>query len=154
MAHGLHSLSGGDFDCQFICIEMFVFDATRVEVMEVNIRISANQLPAFHHVMDGGCPLMAQVQMQGPAPALTPPVPNGKFGICLYRQALDSAGPLKQASKETHGFEAEYYRRTQTVAHVYGYGASPKEARAAAESLYAEALADSTVEAAAPAGGA
>jgi len=154
VAHGLHSLSEGDFDCQFICIEMFVFDASRVEVMEVNIRISANQLPAFHHIMDGGCPLVAQVQMQGPTPTLKPPVPNGKFGICLYRQAVDSAGPLKQASKEADGFEAEYYRRNQALAHVYAYGASAKEARDAAESFYAKLLEDSVVGVAAPALGA
>mmetsp|Transcript_30907 Transcript_30907/g.57876 ORF Transcript_30907/g.57876 Transcript_30907/m.57876 type:complete len:458 (+) Transcript_30907:58-1431(+) len=138
VAHGLHSLSDGDFDCQFICIEMFVFDSTRVEVMEVNIRISANQLPVFHRVMDGGCPLLAQVQMQSPNPTVKAPVPNGLFAICLYRPALETAGPLRQSSKERHGFEATYYRRIKTLAHVYGYGATPQEARHAAEHLYAE----------------
>jgi len=154
VARGLHSLSGGDFDRQFICIEMFVYDATHVEVMEVNIRISANQLPCFHRVMDGGCPLLAQAQMQGPTPMLKAPVPNGTFGICLYRETLESAGPFRQTSKEKHGFEATYYRRMKTVAHVYGYGTSPADARGAAERLYAELQGEAMADAIAPALGA
>ena len=57
---GLKELTNGDFNNQFVCIEMFIFSDTHVEVMEVNIRVSANQLPAFHRVSDGGCPFAAQ----------------------------------------------------------------------------------------------
>jgi len=136
VVHGLNRLTKGDFDCQFVCIEMFVFDSSRVEVMEVNIRVSANQFPCFNRVLDGGCPVMAQVKMQGSEPALKSPVHNGKYGIALYRNALDVAGPLRQTT-EKDDFDATYYRRNTSLAHIYGYGASPEEAREAAERLYA-----------------
>lgn len=140
VCHGLHRLSDGDFNCQFVCVEMFVFDSTRVEVMEVNIRISANQLPTFHKVLDGGCPWAAQVLMQGPNPsALARPTPNGTFACCLYRATVSDAA--LQATDPIHDdFEAMYYRRNSAVAHVYGYGTSPGEARNAAEQIYARVV--------------
>merc|ERR1712046_129913 len=95
--------------------------------------------------MDGGCPIMAQVKMQSNSPELQAPIENGKFGIALYRDAIECVGPLRQTSMKERGFEAVYYRRMQTLAHVYGYGDSPAEARQAAERLYSELQAEAVV---------
>jgi hypothetical protein len=141
---GLHRLSDGDFDCQFVCVEMFVFDSSRVEVMEVNIRASANQLPTFHKVMDGGCPFAAHVIMQGPNPeSLVRPTSNGTFACTLYRDTLTHVPSGTATDPQKDDFEAIYYCRNSVNAQVYGYGNSPAEARSAAETLYARCVAAS-----------
>lgn len=133
---GLQELTDGDFDRQFVCIEMFVFDETQVEVMEVNIRISANQLPLFHRVLENGCPFNAMTMMQ--QEGRVPPQPRtiGKVGICLYRQAVPGVADFVPALPGSEG-DAMYYARTEKLAHVYACGDSGVEARTAAERLYA-----------------
>lgn len=138
IASGLHNICEGSFNRQFICIEMFVFPCGRVEAMEVNIRISANQLPTFHRVLVNGCPFQAQRKMQEEVrPKLTTPKESGVFACTLYRPTIKSVGACHKRSEP----EAIYYQRNETNAHVYGYGASPEAARRSAESLYDELVA-------------
>jgi hypothetical protein len=129
VARSLHGRFG--LDNQFICVEMFVFDADRVEVMEVNGRISANQMPAFARCFDDGDPLDAMIALQT---GKQPPRPraNGLYGVTLYRPTIaDAPEVLINADGDLI-----YYRRQARDCHLYSFAGDSETARSAGIAWY------------------
>lgn len=120
-------------DNQFIDVELFVFPGGRIEVMEINTRITANTQPNFSWVLDNGDVCNAMIALQTGQP-LMQPVHNGKHSVALYRDTieLNEREPLLINADAT----AFYYRKTSEAAHVYAVGDTHQQAYKKAQAFY------------------
>lgn len=125
---------------QFVDVELFVFSDERIEVMEINTRITANTQPNFSWVMDNGDVCNATIALQTGQP-LIQPVHNGKYSVALYRDMItdiDEDEPLISNADDT----VFYYRKSLGVAHVYAVGDTHQQAYEKAQTFYDSLLMD------------
>lgn len=127
-----------DMDNQFIDVELFVFSDERIEVMEINTRITANTQPNFSWVLDNGDVCNAMIALQTGIP-LIQPLHNGKYSVDLYRDTISGIDE-SEALLINADATAFYYRKTSEGAHVYAVGDTHQQAYKKAQAFYSSLL--------------